>query len=195
MSTLERIVFVNPFLMLGTWVLFGVIMAVEPSAGATVNDAARIAISVIGIIIPFGILAAWLGWPTCVAIYLKNRDGILTDSETVKAKRALFLLSLVVVVILVAYSAMEDSNFDGKKHILQVMSVVYVLVLFYCFYVVVSVAAKALVYSEVGKPAPLGKVLFVSYLILNLPFGIFFLSRRLRRLGAIAPAIANGVSK
>lgn len=195
MSTLERIVFVNPFLMLGTWVLFGVIIAVEPSAGATVNDAARIAISVIGNIIPFGILAAWLGWPTCVAIYLKNRDGILTDSETVKAKRALFLLSLVVVVILVAYSAMEDSNFDGKKHILQVMSVVYVLVLFYCFYVVVSVAAKALVYSEVGKPAPLGKVLFVSYLILNLPFGIFFLSRRLRRLGAIAPAIANGVSK
>lgn len=135
----------------------------------------RLEILMNGLMLPFGML--WFGWPVAVSLFLNGSHGAVA---CVKPRVVSFCF---IGMFAAMYMALTYTMYIGQGALFPpILAVVVWAFGMFCPLYIVWSAARALVFVEEGRKVGIDRRIGTFFLFYFLPFGIYFVQRRLQRV-------------
>ena len=167
-------------IVLGRIAGIAVAILIEPDAFAPT--------SILSVIIGAAVMAVFvIGYPAAIAIHLLRTHGPVTQVGPMGIAKA--LLVMVPAFVIAAVGFFEPGPGGPLAGILQIGAILAGLA---GVVHILWTAARGLVQAEDGRAVAFNRVIGTFFMFYFLPFGIYFLQRRVRRLeaGGQAPQAA-----
>lgn len=145
---------------------------IAPDTSAPMSSLSIVAGTPIAVVI-------YIGYPVTIAIHVLRTHGSVTQVRPARLVAAL-LVMLPALVIAMAFFAEPGRPGAGTAIVVNIAILAWLGGVFYIMWA----AARGLVQAEDGRAVALNRLIGTFFMFYFLPFGIYFLQRRVRRLAA-----------